>query len=76
MQYGIFPRKHQERVTLHNPSQTMNCGLKDVCGVQKLMADGGPSRFYRGFTPCLARAMPANGVMLYTVDTVTTLLNK
>lgn len=75
MQYGIFPCKHQERVTLHN-AQTMNWGVKGVCGVQKLMADGGPSRFYRGFTPCLARAMPANGVMLYTVDTVTTLLNK
>lgn len=43
---------------------------------KKLMADGGPRRFYRGFTPCLARAMPANGVMLYTVDTVTALLNK
>jgi len=46
------------------------------CVMQKLMADGGPSRFYRGFTPCLARAMPANGVMLYTVDKVTAMLNK
>lgn len=44
--------------------------------MQKLMADGGPSRFYRGFTPCLARAMPANGVMLYTVDKVSAILSK
>lgn len=42
---------------------------------KKLMAEGGPSRFYRGFTPCLARAAPANGIMLYTVDKVTALLN-
>lgn len=43
---------------------------------QKLMAEGGVGRFYRGFTPCIARAMPANGVMLYTVDKVTAMLNK
>ncbi|KAL3136974.1 hypothetical protein ABBQ32_006573 [Trebouxia sp. C0010 RCD-2024] len=43
---------------------------------KKLMAEGGPRRFYRGFTPCLARAMPANGIMLFTVDKVTALLNK
>ena len=44
--------------------------------LQKLMAEGGPSRFYKGFTPCLARAMPANGIMLFTVDKVTAVLNK
>jgi solute carrier family 25 carnitine/acylcarnitine transporter 20/29 len=33
-----------------------------------LWAEGGVSRFYRGFSPCLMRAVPANGVMLYTVD--------
>lgn len=36
--------------------------------VKKLWAEGGMSRFYRGFSPCLMRAVPANGVMLYTVD--------
>eukprot|EP00891_Asterochloris_glomerata_P005968 jgi/Astpho2/5968/Aster-02449 len=35
---------------------------------QKLMAEGGIGRFYRGFTPCIARAAPANGIMLWTVD--------
>jgi solute carrier family 25 carnitine/acylcarnitine transporter 20/29 len=33
-------------------------------------------RFYKGFTPCLIRAAPANGAMLYTVDKVTHMLNK
>lgn len=41
-----------------------------------LWAEGGIKRFYRGFTPCLIRAAPANGIMLLTVDKVTTLLNK
>ena len=31
---------------------------------------GGVSRFYRGFSPCLMRAAPANAVMLFTVDKV------
>lgn len=31
---------------------------------------GGMSRFYRGFSPCLMRAAPANAVMLFTVDKV------
>jgi solute carrier family 25 carnitine/acylcarnitine transporter 20/29 len=43
---------------------------------QLLWADGGVKRFYRGFTPCLIRAAPANGAMLYTVDTVTNMLNR
>lgn len=43
---------------------------------QLLWAEGGVRRFYRGFTPCLIRAAPANGAMLYTVDTVTNWLNK
>ncbi|KAG2450018.1 hypothetical protein HYH02_000122 [Chlamydomonas schloesseri] len=41
-----------------------------------LWAEGGVKRFYKGFTPCLIRAAPANGVMLLTVDKVTTWLNK
>lgn len=44
--------------------------------LQLLWAEGGLKRFYKGFTPCLIRAAPANGAMLYTVDKVTNLLNK
>jgi len=33
-------------------------------------------RFYKGFTPCLLRAVPANGIMLLTVDKVTAYLNR
>lgn len=47
-----------------------------MCLLQLLWAEGGMKRFYRGFTPCLIRAAPANGAMLYTVDTVTNWLNK
>lgn len=44
--------------------------------VKLLWAEGGVRRFYKGFTPCLIRAAPANAAMLVTVDKVTTLLNK
>lgn len=40
-----------------------------------LWGEGGISRFYKGFTPCIIRSMPANGVMLLTVEKVTGLLN-
>ena len=50
--------------------------LLPPCMLQLLWGEGGVRRFYRGFTPCLMRAMPANGVMLLTVDTVTGMLNK
>jgi hypothetical protein len=42
--------------------------------LQALWAEGGVSRFYRGFSPCIMRAAPANAVMLYTVDKVSHLL--
>ena len=45
-----------------------------VTTAQKLWAEGGVSRFYRGFTPCIIRAAPANAAMLFTVDKVNTLL--
>lgn len=35
-----------------------------------LWAEGGLPRFYRGFSPCIMRAAPANAVMLFTVDKV------
>lgn len=43
---------------------------------RNLWAEGGIRRFYKGFTPCLIRAVPANGAMLFTVDRVTALLNQ
>lgn len=42
--------------------------------VKALWAEGGVGRFYKGFTPAILRAMPANGIMLATVDKVTTYL--
>jgi hypothetical protein len=47
-----------------------------VVSMQLLWAEGGVKRFYKGFTPCLIRAAPANGAMLYTVDKVAHMLNK
>ena len=35
---------------------------------QKLMAEGGIGSYYRGIPPCIARAAPANGIKLWTVD--------
>ena len=45
-----------------------------IVTAQKLWAEGGLPRFYKGFTPCIIRAAPANAAMLYTVDTVNNLL--
>ena len=42
---------------------------------KKLWGEGGISRFYKGFTPCIMRAAPANGVMLYTVGKMSSILN-
>jgi solute carrier family 25 carnitine/acylcarnitine transporter 20/29 len=39
--------------------------MKDC--IEKLYQEGGWRRFYRGFSPCLLRAVPANSIMLYTV---------
>ena len=33
---------------------------------RKLYEDGGIKRFYRGFSPCLMRAIPANAVLLFS----------
>lgn len=43
--------------------------------VRLLWADGGLKRFYKGFTPCIIRAAPANGAMLFTVNMVLNALN-
>jgi solute carrier family 25 carnitine/acylcarnitine transporter 20/29 len=47
-----------------------------AAAARNLWAEGGIRRFYKGFTPCLIRAVPANGAMLFTVDRVTTMLNQ
>lgn len=41
---------------------------------QKLFQDGGVKRFYRGFSPCIVRAAPANAAMLLTVEKVSNYL--
>lgn len=48
-------------------------GFRETVG--KLWAEGGVARFYRGFTPCIVRAAPANAAMLYTVDSINNLLS-
>ena len=48
--------------------------MDDVPVVQKLWAEGGVTRFFKGWTPCLLRAFPANGIMLLTVDKVSYML--
>jgi len=40
-----------------------------------LWKEGGIGRFYRGFSPCLMRAVPANATMLFTVDKMQQLLS-
>jgi len=48
----------------------------DVITTARLLwGEGGIRRFYKGFTPCLIRAAPANGVMLLTVEKVSALLS-
>jgi solute carrier family 25 (mitochondrial carnitine/acylcarnitine transporter), member 20/29 len=46
-----------------------------MAAVRKLWAEGGLPRFYKGFSPCLMRAVPANATMLFTVDKVQQLLS-
>ena len=41
------------------------CGVRDAAG--QLWKEGGVARFYRGVTPCLLRAIPANAIMLIVV---------
>ena len=35
---------------------------------RQIYKEGGMKSFFRGFTPCLLRAIPANGVMIFIVD--------
>ncbi|KAK9863589.1 hypothetical protein WJX84_011011 [Apatococcus fuscideae] len=54
------------------PAERKYTGM--ISTAQKLYAEGGIGRFYKGFSPCLMRAVPANACMLYTVDKVNALL--
>lgn len=47
-----------------------------VAPQQQLYAEGGLGRFYKGFTPCIIRACPANAAMLVTVDYVGNILSR
>ena len=40
----------------------------------KLYAQGGFRAFYRGYTPCLARSMPANAACFYAYETTRQML--
>jgi len=56
------------------PTNPQHLPPTNTLNQQLLWAEGGVRRFYRGFTPCLIRAAPANAAMLFTVDRVTTAL--
>lgn len=45
-------------------SQRVYKGIADAA--QQLYKEGGVARFYKGVTPCLLRAVPANAIMLIT----------
>lgn len=42
-------------------------GIVD-CARKLYTNEGGWKRFFRGFTPCLMRAIPANATMLYVLE--------
>ncbi len=41
------------------------------CALDLYKNEGGWKRFYRGFAPCMMRSIPANSLMLFTVNYVT-----
>lgn len=50
-----------------NIGQRRFTGILD-CAKKLYLTEGGWKRFFRGFTPCLMRAVPANATMLYVVE--------
>ena len=44
-------------------------GILDV--IRKLYSEGGPPNFYKGFTPCMLRSIPANAALLFTSSFIT-----
>lgn len=55
-----------------NPAERNYKNLRDAA--QKFYAEGGVARFYRGFTPCFLRSIPANAVLLGVFEIVRGLL--
>ncbi|KAE8985513.1 hypothetical protein PR003_g23257 [Phytophthora rubi] len=49
-------------------------GVSDCC--RQLYAEGGPKRFYRGITPSLLRAFPANAVTFVAFEKTMSFLNQ
>ena len=70
---GLLPAAARAEVAGEGTDSTPLAASLPACP-QALWAEGGVSRFYRGFSPCIMRAAPANGVMLFTVDRVSYLL--
>jgi len=50
-------------------------GIAD-CARQLYHHQGGWRRFYRGFTPCMMRAVPANATMLIVLENTRHLLSR
>jgi len=48
-------------------SQRKFSGIVD-CARKLYINEGGIKRFFKGFTPCLLRAIPANATMLYVLE--------
>lgn len=46
------------------------------CARKLYRTEGGWRRFYRGFSPCMLRAIPANATMLTVLDNTRQLLNR
>jgi len=55
-------------------SQRKYHGILDCA--RKLYRDEGWRRFYRGFIPCMLRAVPANATMLIVLENTRQLLNR
>ena len=43
--------------------------------VKQILKTEGPRAFYRGFTPCVLRAFPANGSLFATVEVTKKLID-
>ena len=56
-------------------SQRKYHGILD-CARKLYRDEGGWKRFYRGFSPCMLRAIPANAVMLVVLENARQLLNR
>jgi len=56
-------------------SQRKYNGILD-CARKLYREEGGCGRFYRGFSPCMLRAVPANATMLIVLQNTRQLLNQ